>query len=90
VKKRAEKRAMSVAPDPRGSPDGCRNDNLTDVKLCRRRRVWRRLKAWQAVRRSLALKKQFFAAPILLKRIIGGRFWAGFVGRPWKKGVADV
>jgi hypothetical protein len=36
-------------------------------------------------------KIHFVAAPILLERIIGGALWAGFtLGRPWKKGVADV
>jgi hypothetical protein len=39
--------------------------------------VGRRPRAWQAARRSVALKKQFFAAPILLKRIIGGALLGG-------------
>jgi hypothetical protein len=34
-------------------------------------------------------KIQFFAAPILLERIIGGALWAGFMDLG-RKGVADV
>jgi hypothetical protein len=68
--KTLKKRAVPAATDPSGLPPQWPARPLMEVKSCRRRRVWRRLKPWQDERRGLALKKQFFAAPILLERII--------------------
>jgi hypothetical protein len=91
VGKTVKKRAVPVAADTSICCDNGRYDQLTDVKKCRRHRVRPRLMAWQDRASRRSPKIRFVAAPILLERIIGGALWAGFtLGRPWKKGVADV
>jgi len=91
VGKTVKKRAVSVAADNKACCDDCRYDQPTDVKKCRRHRVRPRLMAWRDRASRQSPKIRFVAAPILLERIIGGALWAGFtLGRPWKKGVADV
>jgi hypothetical protein len=84
-----KKRAVPVAADPSACCDSGRHNQLTDVEICRRDRVRRRLKAWQGYASRQSAEMHFVAAPILLERIIGGRLWAGFVDT-LEKGVADV
>jgi hypothetical protein len=89
--KTVKKRAVSVAADNRACCGNGRHDRLADAKICHPHRVRPRLKAWQDRASRQSPKIRFVAAPILLERIIGGALWAGFtLGRPWKKGVADV
>jgi hypothetical protein len=91
VGKTVKKRAVSVAAGTSACCDNGRYDQPTDAKICRRHRVRPQLMARQDRASRQSPKIRFVAAPILLERIIGGALWAGFtLGRPWKKGVADV
>jgi len=87
--KTVKKRAVSVAADPSACCDNGLHDQLTDVKISHRRRVRRRLRAWQRYASRQSAEMQFVPAPILLERIIGGALGRAS-WRPWKKGVADV